>query len=665
MRNKTIFCRAAVLLLTACLACPSARVTAEVKDEAIYTAEGYEDYAAERAAYKKQPVATNEVPGWPQGPAVGAAGAIVMDADSGVILYGKNINKQLYPASITKLMTGLLAYENLRPSDKVTFSENAVFGIERGSSNIGMDVGEEITVDEALYGLMVASANEVAIALGERVSGSESDFVSLMNKRAEELGCKNTHFVTTNGLHDKKHYSSVYDMALIAREMYKYPALINYMSMLNYHFEASEKQPDDFWLINTNDFLTDEVHCEDVVAGKTGYTDEARETLVTFAERDGKRLICVIMREEPPHQYTDTVKLLNYAFDNFKSINIAKEENRFTLQSERFLLPAAEIFGNSRSMCSIPEDSMLMIPNDASFADLTAQILSFSYGSGSARDETAEGGSLQEREETPEETSGTDATDEAAAPGAAVTAKAEAVPSSKTGDDPPAEPEKDSVETGNVPSADPGADTAGAAATPAASDPDQALPSFDDLDRIEPVQEDGTRILGVIRYSFNDYFLGTANVLFKAAGKESSPAGSDTDLSAEDPSLGSTAAVSGTALPKGSDRAAKGTAVPEEVHGMRALFFNLVHIGAHGSVYLNILLLLPILLGISFLLCVIFFIHGYFSELEKRRRRKRRRAGRAQRESNDRQYREPYDSGDVPRMSGGQGSSAGRTGKRS
>ena len=96
-------------------------------------------------------------------------------------------------ASTTKLMTALLAYENLNPNDIVTFSENAVFGIESGSSNIGMDVGEAITVDEALYGLMVASANEVAIALGERVSGTEKDFVNLMNQRALELGCNNTH----------------------------------------------------------------------------------------------------------------------------------------------------------------------------------------------------------------------------------------------------------------------------------------------------------------------------------------------------------------------------------------------------------------------------------------------------------------------------------------
>ena len=187
----------AVILSLASAAMP---LTAEAKDkkddpnviygEAIFSADGLEDYAAELEYNKKQPIKTNQVSGWPKGPAVGAAGAIVMDADSGTILYEKNIDKHLYPASITKIMTGLLVYENLDLTDTITFSENAIFGIEPGSSNIGMDVGESITVDEALNGLMVASANEVAVALAERVSGSEEAFADLMNKRLRNSDAK-------------------------------------------------------------------------------------------------------------------------------------------------------------------------------------------------------------------------------------------------------------------------------------------------------------------------------------------------------------------------------------------------------------------------------------------------------------------------------------------
>ena len=162
---KNTILTAFALLLSVSLAGAPLSASAKVEDDAIYTEEGYEDYQAELSRNKTQPIETNLDPAWPQGPAVGAAGAVVMDAESGAVLYGKNKDKQLFPASITKLMTALLAYENLNPNDIVTFSENAVFGIESGSSNIGMDVGDAITVDEALYGLMVASANEVAIAL--------------------------------------------------------------------------------------------------------------------------------------------------------------------------------------------------------------------------------------------------------------------------------------------------------------------------------------------------------------------------------------------------------------------------------------------------------------------------------------------------------------------
>ena len=389
---------ASALLLSLTLAGLPVTAAAKVEDDGIYTEEGFEDYAAELARNKAQAVQTNLDPAWPHGPAIGAAGAVVMDAESGAVLYGKNIDKQLYPASITKLMTALLAYENLKPSDTVTFSENAVFGIERGSSNIGMDVGESITVEEALYGLMVASANEVAVALGERVSGTEEKFVALMNQRAAELGCQNTNFVTPNGLHDSNHYTCAYDIALICREIYKHPYLIKYMSEMNYHFEASAKQPDDFWILNTNDFLTGEIPCKDVVGGKTGYTDQARETLATFAERDGKKLICVIMREEPPYQYYDTVDLLDYGFDNFKQVNVSLTENRFTQEPAGFLSSGSDIFGNSTSPFSIRKDTMLMIPNSISFSDLTAEITPVPYETVSQ--ETESGTSADKGENT-------------------------------------------------------------------------------------------------------------------------------------------------------------------------------------------------------------------------------------------------------------------------
>ncbi len=560
---------AAALLLSIALAATPLTVMAESDYKILTTADGLEDYYGEMLYNQEQTIQTNEVASWPKGPAISAAAAVVMDADSGVILYSKNQDMRLYPASITKVLTALLAYENLRLSDKITFSEEAIFGIESGSSNIGMDVGEAITVDEALYGLLVASANEVANALGEKVSGSESAFVDLMNKRAVELGCTNSHFVTTNGLHDKEHYSTAHDMAMIAREVYSHPKLVDYFCQSNYEFKATDTQPDDFWLGNTNDFLNGAIPCEDVLGGKTGYTDEARETLVTFAERDGRHLICVIMRDEPPYQYYDTIDLLDYGFKNFKNIKVAEKEDRFTMKPADFLSSGNDIFGRSEPFYTIPDKTLLTIPKKASFRDLTARI------------EPATAAAAEGEKPSGTAAAGTDAKDAA-----------------------------DSEETASE------ASTASAA-------PD----SVSDASGQESQASGGSenRILGSIHYAFNNYELRTVDVLFTPDIADAGVAATETA------SAGGTGTVASDLTPGESGRTARGQAVPEEVHGIRAFLFHFVHTGAHGSIYLNILLLIPILLAVSFLLCVFFFASSYFDEMDRQRRLKTRRAKQAAR----------------------------------
>lgn len=595
--TKRIFFKGMAFVLAAVLAGMPVSAMAKVKDDIILTTGGMEDYMAASEKRKSEPVDTNKVPGWPQGPAVSAAGAIVMDADSGEVLYGKNVTKHLYPASITKIMTGLLAYENLKPTDIVTFSQEAVYSIELGSSHIGIDPGESITVDEALYGLMVASANEVANALGERVSGSQEAFAALMNERAKQLGCENTHFVTLNGLHSEDHYTCVYDMALIAREAYKYPDLINYMSKDYYNIPPSDNQPDDIWMRNTNDFLNGAISCEDVIAGKTGYTDQARETLVSFAERDGKRLICVIMKDEPPNQYYNTIDLLNYAFDNFKKIDISEEEKRFTLSSPDFLSFGRDIFGNSGPSFSIRKNTSLLIPKNSDFSDLNAEIVSFMKNS-----------------------SGTDASKKSDILVSTNTDTQTAAVNTEGTD--PEGTSSDSKDTQ-------GSDDSGTASS--VSGQDGRLLADDENTAFT---EEGSRILGTIHYSFQGYELGTAQVVFnpKALNVSSSKTIDNADKAEkeEDSSSSSeTAAPAETELPDKSSLADKNSPVPEEVHGIRSLFFGLVHTGSHGSIYLNILLLLPLLLAVSFVLCIFFYIHNYFVELEKRRRRSRRRAARS------------------------------------
>ncbi len=607
-----LLCSGIALAMTLSFAYTPVTAIAKVKDEAIYNADGLEDYMAEREKRKSEPIQTNSTAGWPEGPRVGAAGAVIMDADSGEILYGKNIYKHLYPASITKLMTALLAYENLDLADHITFSENAVYGIESGSSNIGMDVGQSITVEEALYGLLIASANEVAIALGEKVSGSEKDFADLMNERARQLGCENTNFVTLNGLHDRNHYTCAYDMALIARQIYQHTDLIRYMSDYNYHFVKSEKQPDDFWISNTNDFLTGEMEYDGIVGGKTGYTDQARETLVTFAEREDVHLICVIIKEEPPYEYYDTIDLLNYAFDNFTKVNIKESERKYTLSSPDFLSFGPDIFGKSEPAYRIEETSSLMIPKKASFSDLDSEIIPLTYETASGQDSgTASTGSAEEQavdkpdQQTEEETD-------------------------KHTEDQTDKKTKEKTDK----------QTEAQAGTRTDSSTGLSGSSLPEINR-----KDGSRLLGQIRYSYHGYDLTTADVLFLPVQKKLFPR--KTSLTADNSGEGSSSGLESSSLENAGllqeedttdgdgtetvkqDESTEETntvnAIQEEIHGIRAFFFNTVHTGAHGSIYINILVVLPLLLIVSFFLCVFFFINSYFARLKRMRMRKTRR----------------------------------------
>lgn len=607
-----LLCSGIALAMTLSFAYTPVTAIAKVKDEAIYNADGLEDYMAEREKRKSEPIQTNSTAGWPDGPRVGAAGAVIMDADSGEILYGKNIYKHLYPASITKLMTALLAYENLDLADHITFSENAVYGIEIGSSNIGMDVGQSITVEEALYGLLIASANEVAIALGEKVSGSEKDFADLMNERARQLGCENTNFVTLNGLHDRNHYTCAYDMALIARQVYQHTDLIRYMSDYNYHFVKSEKQPDDFWISNTNDFLTGEMEYDGIVGGKTGYTDQARETLVTFAEREDVHLICVIMKEEPPYEYYDTIDLLNYAFNNFTKVNIKESERKYTLSSPDFLSFGPDIFGKSEPAYRIEETSSLMIPKKASFSDLDSEIIPLTYETASGQDSgTASTGSAEEQavdkpdQQTEEETD-------------------------KQTEDQTDKKAEDKADK----------QTEAQAGTRTDSSTGLSGSSLPEINR-----KDGSRLLGQIHYSYHGYDLTTADVLFLPVQKKLFPR--KTSLTADNSGEGSSSGLESSSLENAGllqeedttegdgtetvkqDESTEETntvnAIQEEIHGIRAFFFNTVHTGAHGSIYINILVVLPLLLIVSFFLCVFFFINSYFARLKRMRMRKTRR----------------------------------------
>ena len=314
---------------------------------------------------KNIPIESNSIPGWPVGPKVGAESAILIDADTGIVLYSKNIHEKLYPASITKILTALIAYENCDMNDMVTFSYNAVSSIDwRYDANMGINAGDSIPMEQALYGMLVGSANEAAYAIAEHVSGNLDDFAVLMNTKARELGCTDSHFVTPNGIHDEDHYTSAHDMALIARAFFANDFLANISRTPSYQVPVSSTQPNDNMIVYAKSklFAGKEYALDGLVGTKTGYTDSARQTLVTCAENDAFRLICVVMKDEAPGQYTDTIDLFNYGFSNFTRYNIADKDSRYTISTSNLFDTQTDIFGSSKPILDINSQDYIILP---------------------------------------------------------------------------------------------------------------------------------------------------------------------------------------------------------------------------------------------------------------------------------------------------------------
>ena len=301
MKKKLAIFLALLLSLTICLPVSATGVTEEVSTEHPETTE-----------YPDDPT---------RAPDLVANAAIVMDAASGQVLYEKNSQEKKYPASITKILTVLIALEhNVDFNATVTMSENAIWGVERDSTLIGLDVGEQVTVKDLVYATMVKSANECAYALAEYVAGDIESFAKLMNERAAEIGCKNTHFVTPNGLHDEDHYTTAYDMALITKEALKNETFREIAGALNYTVPATNLTEETRPLWNGNKMINpaEPYYYEYCEGGKTGYTMKANNTLMTFAKKDGLELICVIMDcDGAKYAYSDSKALYNYCFNNY------------------------------------------------------------------------------------------------------------------------------------------------------------------------------------------------------------------------------------------------------------------------------------------------------------------------------------------------------------
>ena len=270
------------------------------------------------------PVVTDSIAGWPAAPAITSETAVLIDAETGAVLYDKGMDECRYPASTTKLMTLLVAIENSSPRDIVTFTETGVRDVTWDSSNINAKLGETMTMKDCWMAAYIQSANEVCAEIAETVGGTEAGFVEMMNQKAQELGCTHTHFVNASGLPDENHYSSAHDLAKIMQAGLKNHRFCQVLKKVSYTIPATNMS--EARSMHTHMPLMakeSDLYYEGCLGGKTGFATEAQHTLVTAAERNGRTYIAVTMRAaDLGTNCTDSRALFDYAFNNFDAIDV-------------------------------------------------------------------------------------------------------------------------------------------------------------------------------------------------------------------------------------------------------------------------------------------------------------------------------------------------------
>ena len=258
-----------------------------------------------------------------------APNVMLMQTDTGKILYEKNIDEKIYPASITKLMTAILVIENCELDEIVTVSENAVTSVPSGYVNANLQVGEELTVENLLYVMLIPSANDAANALAEHVAGSIESFASMMNTKDKELGCTGSNFTNPSGLHEEEHYTTVKDLSLIAREAISNTTIRKIIGTTNYSLLKTNKYTKTDRKFTTTNYMKrkelSKYYCDYCIGGKTGYTGEAKNCVVEFAKKDGIELTAIVMGESSKvkgQKFLEAKQLFDYVYNNYENKNI-------------------------------------------------------------------------------------------------------------------------------------------------------------------------------------------------------------------------------------------------------------------------------------------------------------------------------------------------------
>lgn len=318
-------------------------------------------------------------PDWPADTGIQSEAGIVMDMDSGAVIFAQNIHEQEIPASITKLLTALVVIENCSNLDApVTFSHDAVYNVESGSGNkLNLAEGDVLSVRECLYVMLLQSSNQAANALAEYVGGSRSGFVDMMNRKAAQLGCGESHFANPSGLNDDSQRTSAYDMALIARAAYHNPALLKISSTTKASIPPTANNPNgrtfsmEHKLLVTED-KNSENYYPDAVAGKTGWTSKAGQTLVTYAKRGDRGQISVTLKSTQKTHYSDTKTIMDFGFAKFKNVSVAAHETAY-VTGETPLVVGSETYQPSELY--IDKTAVITLPKDAQFTDADKELV--------------------------------------------------------------------------------------------------------------------------------------------------------------------------------------------------------------------------------------------------------------------------------------------------
>ena len=320
-------------------------------------------------------------PDWPRDTGVQAEAGIVVDMDSGAVLFGQNIHLPYPPASITKLLTALVVLEHCQLDETVEFSETAVNSVESDSGNkLGSVAGDRLSVEDCLYGMLLESSNQAANALAEHTAGSIPDFVEMMNEKIAQLGCTESHFDNPSGLNGDTQYVSAYDMAIIARAAFSNEELLTISSTLSRKLAGTANYPGGITVENENRLIKpdDELYYPSAKAGKTGYLIAAGNTLVTYGEENGRRLVSVILKGQPRQYFMDARTLMEFGFRDFKNIAPAESEGRYVTGEEVLHLDRGD-FACQDLM--IDPAAVITLPNGASLedADVTLDALPAEY----------------------------------------------------------------------------------------------------------------------------------------------------------------------------------------------------------------------------------------------------------------------------------------------